>query len=88
MLSDRQNIIDGQFDDAQEVQSDALPADHRQVGHFIDDDQLLEWSEESAGEEDEEEMDDGYDDTRIEDEDWEVAEGGMVIINQLYWYLI
>ena len=88
MLSDRQNIIDGQFDDAQEVPSDALPADHRQVGHFIDDDQLLEWSEESAGEEDEEEMDDGYDDTRIEDEDWEVAEGGMVIINQLYWYLI
>lgn len=56
--------------------------DSRQDGHFIDDETLLEWSEESGEEQDDEEIEEEYDDNRVEDEDWEVAEGGMSIIKQ------
>lgn len=48
------------------------PTDVNQNVHFIHDETLLEWSEE---EEDDDEIDEEYDDNRVEDEDWEVAEG-------------
>lgn len=77
-----QNIEKGQFDNAPvETNNSTLP-DPRQGGHFIDEDNLLEWSEpeDSAGEdEDEVEEYDGDDDNRAEDEDWEIAEGGTLI---------
>jgi len=57
--------------------------DTRQGGHFIDDEALLEWSEESADEDEiDDGIDDGYDDNRAEDEDWGIAEGGMLIMNK------
>lgn len=62
------DIVPGQFDDASEDTEHHNP---RQGGHYIDDDQLLEWSEPS---EDELSGDDfGH---RVEDEDWEIAERG------------
>ena len=63
-------------DDAQEHSNDAVLADPRQGGHFIDEQELLEWSDESAEEDDE--IDEEYDHNRVEDEDWEVAEGGTL----------
>jgi hypothetical protein len=66
-------------DDALQIPSDAPQVDPRQGGYFVDDETLLEWSEESA---DEDEIDNGYDDDRVEDEDWEIAEGGMLIKNK------
>jgi RIO kinase 1 len=50
-------------------------ADPRQGHSYIDDDrQLLEWSD---AEEDESELDErDFDDLRVEDEDWEMAERG------------
>ncbi|KIJ62642.1 hypothetical protein HYDPIDRAFT_94239 [Hydnomerulius pinastri MD-312] len=66
-------IEHGQFDDAPEG---VRPPDPRQGGNFIDDDQLLEWSEPSDNEdEDEPELSgDDFEDNRVEDEDWEIAE--------------
>jgi RIO kinase 1 len=84
MTSDyRQSNADVQRDDAPENPSNALLGDPRQGGYFIDDETSLEWTEESADEEDEDEIDEGYDDNRVEDEDWEVAEGGMLTMNEL-----
>ncbi|KAF8133866.1 RIO1-domain-containing protein [Boletus edulis] len=60
------DIVPGQFDDALE---DAEHRDPRQDGHNINDDQLLEWSEPS-----EDEDQDDFEDDRVEDEDWEIAE--------------
>jgi hypothetical protein len=83
--NDRQNIADDQFDDAKETPSDTPPVDPREGGHFVDDETLLEWSEESAADDNDDDDDDmidqGYDDNRVEDEDWEIAEGGMLITN-------
>ncbi|KAF8442832.1 RIO1 family-domain-containing protein [Boletus edulis BED1] len=63
------DIVPGQFDDALE---DAEHRDPRQDGHKINDDQLLEWSESS---EDEDQVSgDDFEDDRVEDEDWEIAE--------------
>ena len=59
------HIQDGQFADAERHQ----PID---VRRFIQDETLLDWTEED---EDDDEMDEEYDDNRVEDEDWEVAEG-------------
>jgi len=80
MSSDhRQSNASGHCDDVLENPSDAPLADPRQGGYFIDDDStLLEWSEESA---DEDEIDD---DNRVEDEDWEIAEGGLLIMNKYF----
>lgn len=65
------NIADGQFDDAPEDASTLV----RPSGQtLIDEDAAaLEWSDESEEEQDEE---DTYEDDRVEDEDWEVAEKG------------
>lgn len=69
------DIAPGQFDDAPE---DAEQPDPRQGGHYIDDDQLLAWSNPSE----DEDMDmgqlsgDDFEDNRVEDEDWEIAERG------------
>lgn len=65
------DIAPGQFDDALE---DAEQRDPRQGGHYIDDDQLLEWSEPSDGED--QLSGDDFEDDRVEDEDWEIAERG------------
>ena len=63
------DVAPGQFDDALE---DDEQYDPRQGGYYIDDVQLLEWSEPS-------EDDDGdyaSGDDRVEDQDWEIAERG------------
>ena len=66
------DAVPGQFDDALE---DAGQPDPRQGGHYIDDVQLLEWSEPSEDEDDELSGDD-FEGDRVEDEDWEIAERG------------
>jgi RIO kinase 1 len=70
-------IEDGQFDDAPE---DAVAVvDIRQAGHqLIDDhdDPLLRWSEEEESEAEDELNEEDFDDNRVEDEDWEMAERG------------
>ncbi|KAH7885222.1 RIO1-domain-containing protein [Phlebopus sp. FC_14] len=60
-----------QFDDV--LEDDRQP-DPRRGGHFIDDEQLLEWSEPSDDDDDEELSGDDFEDDRVEDEDWEIAE--------------
>jgi hypothetical protein len=71
------DIVPGQFDDALE---DAEPHNPRQGGHYIDDDQLLEWSEPSEDEDDQPSGDDFED--RVEDEDWEIAERGESVYDR------
>ncbi|KAG6377161.1 RIO1-domain-containing protein [Boletus reticuloceps] len=66
------DIVPGQFDDALE---DAERRDPRQDGHNLNDNQLLEWSESSEDEVDQLSGDD-FEDDRVEDEDWEIAERG------------
>jgi len=73
---DHQSIADGQFDNVQDNLTDPPAVDPRQGGHFVDDENLLEWSEDSESD-DKDSIDEGYDDNRVEDEDWEIAEGGM-----------
>jgi RIO kinase 1 len=63
--------MEGQFDDAPEAATTGSPRDN----HRYIDEHFLEWSEED-GEEDE------YEEDRVEDEDWEVAEGGAFISSQ------
>ena len=82
-------VEDGQFDDAPEetrhvASTDNAPVvDPRQGHNFIDEEQLLEWSEESDEEEDEFEVEEddieagAYETLRAEDEDWENAERGV-----------
>lgn len=84
-----QPIEVGQFDDAPEETAHIVPTDGlsvvdpRQGHNFIDEEQLLEWSEESDEEEDEFEVEEddmeasAYETLRAEDEDWENAERGV-----------
>ena len=83
----RDDIEDGQFEDAPEdsAQSNTvLPViirvDPRANGTFIDDPELLEWSEpEDDGfvDEDEDELyEEDFEDNRVDDEDWDVTERG------------
>jgi hypothetical protein len=72
-------ITPGQFDDAEEnVQQ--VP---RESNAYIDiyepanDEVGLDWLE-SSEDEDEDDIDEGYDDSRVEDEDWENAERGAL----------
>ena len=80
---------DGQFDDAPEdALSPDAPADARAGHSYIDDDNILEWSSASEGDEDEledqfdaeeDEMEAvAYENLRAEDEDWEIAERGAL----------
>lgn len=84
-------VEEGQFDDVPEDQSSTplsntvTPVDPREGHHFIDE-ELLQWSSESEGdEEDEFEVEEDnleaevFDTLRAEDEDWENAERGMSI---------
>ncbi|KAF9221563.1 RIO1-domain-containing protein [Gyrodon lividus] len=64
------DFVHGQFDD---VLVDVQQNDPRQGRHFIDDDQLLEWSE-LSNDEDEDIDEDDFEENRAEDEDWEIAE--------------
>lgn len=75
-----QSITDGQFEDAEENGTQVSVSDPRQGNNYIDEEALLEWSEDSV-EEDEDEIEEQYDDNRVEDEDWEVAEGGVLILS-------
>ena len=77
---------EGQFDDAPEDVTAPEPVDARaQASHrFIDDEELLEWSSDSAEDEEDEferEEDDmeaaAFEALRAEDEDWEIAERGV-----------
>lgn len=67
------DIVPGQFDDALE---DAEQHDPRQGGHFIDDDRFLEWSSEDEDDDIDQLSGDDFEDDRVEDEDWEIAERG------------
>lgn len=86
-------VEEGQFDDAlEDVSAPAVqaaePVPNPRAGHnYIDEQNLLEWSEES--DDDEEELDQidadeddmeaaAFDSLRAEDEDWEAAEGGTL----------
>lgn len=64
---------EGQFDDA------PVPGNNPRDGATFVDDQVLEWSESDSGDgEDKDELDeDGFEEDRVEDEDWEVAERGV-----------
>lgn len=87
-MMSRDDIEDGQFEDAPEdsTQSNTVPpviirVDPRANGTFIDDPELLEWSEpEDDGFVDEDEEDELYEedfeDNRVDDEDWDVTERG------------
>jgi len=69
-------IGDGQFDDVQEGFQDARTP-HMYIDTYENDkDRLEQWSDSSNGEYDSEEIDEAYDDHRVEDEDWENAERG------------
>ena len=64
----------GQFDDAPEVDARAGYTYVDEASSKID----KSWLEYSEDEEDDEEIvEDGYDDGRVEDEDWEIAERGQ-----------
>jgi len=68
-------IEDGQFDDTPEAQ--APTQINLRSGHlYIDnsDSEPDHWSE--SAEEDDSEIDEAYDNNQVEDEDWEIAEGG------------
>lgn len=77
------DIVPGQFEDAIE---DAQQHDPRQGGHYIDDDQLLEWSEPSEDEDDDIDRlsGDDFEYDRAEDEDWEMAERGETAFDRPY----
>ena len=80
-----ETVEDGQFDDPPGAHS--VPASDPRQGHtFIDDGALLEWlssSEEDESEPDEFEQEEdeleaeAFQTLRAEDEDWEIAEGGV-----------
>lgn len=81
MSNDTPSVEDGQFDDALEVSQVPPQLNPREGHNFIDEENLLEWSSESEGEDefdiDEDEMEyAAYQTLRAEDEDWEVAERG------------
>ena len=68
------DIEPGQFDDA--LETDAR-ANHTYIDtHPPDlDESLLEYTEQE--DDDDDEIDDAYDDNRVEDEDWEIADRGI-----------
>jgi RIO kinase 1 len=66
---------DGQFDDAPEIPPISSPPE------IYHENEILEWS--SSDEEGEHEVDEIYDDNRVEDEDWEIAERGASFSHQL-----
>lgn len=72
----------GQFDDAQEIPTIGN-ADPRAGHPYIDtanyDSDDLPLPEESDYED---EVDEEYDENRVEDEDWEVVEGGLILQTQ------
>ena len=83
-----ESIEDGQFDDAPEdtVETPNAPqtVDLREGHNYIDDENILEWSEDSSDEEEdtfdleEDQMEaEAFETLRAEDEDWEIAERGM-----------
>ncbi|KAG2129462.1 RIO1-domain-containing protein [Suillus clintonianus] len=71
-------IVEGQFDDAPSetaVRAVDDQQDPRVGGYFIDDERLLQWSDESSEDDDGDELnEDDFEDVRADDEDWEVAE--------------
>lgn len=71
-------IAEGQFDDAPSettVRAVDDQQDPRVGGYFIDDERLLQWSDESSEDDDGDELnEDDFEDVRADDEDWEVAE--------------
>ena len=74
---------DGQFDDAVEdvTTTPIQPGSptQRPPARYIDEEHLLEWSDPEDSDEDELEevfREDDYEDNRVEDEDWEIAERG------------
>lgn len=71
------DIVPGQFNDAVE---DAEQHDPRHGGHYIDDAQLLEWSEPSDDDDIDQLSGDDFEDDRVEDEDWEIAERGTSVV--------
>ena len=68
------DIEPGQFDDAPETDA---RANHTYIDtHPADlDESLLEYSEQE--DDDDDEIDEAYDDNRVEDEDWEIADRGI-----------
>lgn len=76
-----QTVNPGQFDDAPEPDalSQAPDFNPREGSAFIDQ-ELLEWSEpsddEDEAQDEHQELDAEYDNIEVDDEDWEVAEGG------------
>jgi RIO kinase 1 len=71
----------GQFDDAPE-QHQLENMVNRGAGAYIDTHEFDEDEDEEDGDSDYYEIDDTYEEDRVEDEDWEVAERG--IFNLLY----
>ena len=84
-----ESIEDGQFDDAPEDTVETPNAasqvvNLREEHNYIDDENILEWSEDSSDEEEdtfdleEDQMEaEAFESLRAEDEDWEIAERGM-----------
>ncbi|EJC98445.1 RIO1-domain-containing protein [Fomitiporia mediterranea MF3/22] len=90
MVTHANGCEQGQFDDAHEgshnttevpetalVSNDSERVEGRGSANYIDDPNLLEWSEEEDGEDDEDEdgiREEDFDDNRVDDEDWDVTE--------------
>lgn len=83
---------EGQFDDAEDGEQQGTPAvkqpevrmtdpHGRAKGAYIDEENLLDWSDPEEDEEvDEDDLDEAYfEENRVEDEDWDVTERGS------YW---
>jgi hypothetical protein len=78
MEANARPVVVGQFDDAPGDVTGGITVDAR-GGHQFIDEAILEWSEPSEVE-DFDEYEDGYDNDRVEDEDWEIAERGPLTI--------
>jgi RIO kinase 1 len=90
-MANNASAAEGQFDDAVEDTSSlnyiSQTHDPRAGHNFIDETELLEWSSSSSDEDepDEFEAEEDYteaaafDGLRAEDEDWEIAERGMLV---------
>ena len=70
-------IDEGQFEDPQEgLQDTRTPHAYIDTYDSKNDNDPLSWSDSSEDEYESEEIDDTFDENRVEDEDWENAEGG------------
>ena len=70
-------IDEGQFEDPQEGLQDArTPHAYIDTYDSKNDNDPLNWSDSSEEEYDSEEIDESFDENRVEDEDWENAERG------------